>query len=251
MMITASTDMPDAQKDCQTRQYWRTIFDSTPIPTFIVDADMRIQDCNLAAAQLLGPQPELVLRQRGGEAWGCIHAEANGCGHGPNCHDCVLRTSVKQALDGGRTNRRTHKGELRSRDRTVAVDLLITATPLPGGDVPQVLLLLEDVSELSTLRGLIPICAQCKKVRDDQQYWQSLEGYLAKQTNLKLTHGICPTCFAKQMKDFEAVRKRPCPMPSPVPAVQSSSPSIESNCGERKGLREAALPSIPRQNAGA
>jgi PAS domain-containing protein len=80
-MTTARTDLPERQKDNQTRQYWRTIFDSTPIPTFIVDDDMRIQDCNLAAAQLLGPQPELVLKQRGGEALGCIHAAAKGCGH--------------------------------------------------------------------------------------------------------------------------------------------------------------------------
>ncbi len=45
-----------------------------------------------------------------------------------------------------------------------------------------------------------PICAQCKKVRDDQQYWQSIEAYLQTHTNLEFTHGYCPACFAEQMK---------------------------------------------------
>lgn len=227
-MTTAQTEMLDGPRDGQTRQDRRTIFDSTPIPTFIVDGDMRILDCNLAAAQLLGPQPELVLKQRGGEALGCIHAAAKGCGHAVQCHDCIIRNSVKQALEGGRTNRRAHKGELLNRGQTMIVNLMITATPLPGGKVPQVLLLLEDMSELATLRGLIPICAQCRKVRDDQQYWQTIEAYLSRQTNLKLTHGICPACFAKQMESFDAVRKKPRPMTPTAPAAAAQWPSDEN-----------------------
>jgi len=62
------------------------------------------------------------------------------------------------------------------------------------------LLILEDVSELLTLRGLLPICAQCKKVRDDDQYWHDIDAYLHTHMHMKLTHGLCPACFAEQIK---------------------------------------------------
>ena len=55
------------------------------------------------------------------------------------------------------------------------IELLITASPMPSSEEPQVLLILEDINEISTLRDIIPICAHCKKIRDDQKYWHSVE----------------------------------------------------------------------------
>ncbi len=48
--------------------------------------------------------------------------------------------------------------------------------------------------ELRALRQLLPICSWCKKVRDDQGYWQQVEGYLARRGVAQFTHGICPSC---------------------------------------------------------
>lgn len=187
-------------KESPTRPYPRGIFDSIPLPMFILDSDVRILDQNTAAAQLLGSDPELALYRRGGDAMHCIRAEPKGCGQNECCKQCVIRSSVKQALEGQKTHRRLHKAELRRQDETVVIDLLVTTTPLLGEEVPQVLMILEDISELVTLRGLIPICARCKKVRDDKEYWQSIENYLEAHTNLEFTHGYCPKCFAEQMK---------------------------------------------------
>lgn len=53
------------------------------------------------------------------------------------------------------------------------------------------------VSELKTLRGLIPICASCKSIRDDDGYWQRLEGYLIEHTEAEFTHCICNDCGVK------------------------------------------------------
>lgn len=50
------------------------------------------------------------------------------------------------------------------------------------------------LDEIKTLRGLVPICANCKKIRDDMGYWQHLEAYLQAHTEAEFTHGICPTC---------------------------------------------------------
>lgn len=47
------------------------------------------------------------------------------------------------------------------------------------------------------LTGLLPICANCKKVRDDFGYWNSVEHYISEHTDAKFSHGICPDCFPK------------------------------------------------------
>ena len=47
------------------------------------------------------------------------------------------------------------------------------------------------------LQGLLPICSYCKKVRNDQNYYEQIEGYLMKNADVKFTHGICPECFKK------------------------------------------------------
>lgn len=49
--------------------------------------------------------------------------------------------------------------------------------------------------EIKALRGLIPICANCKSVRDDHGFWQSVETYIEDQTDALFTHGICPECI--------------------------------------------------------
>jgi PAS domain S-box-containing protein len=52
----------------------------------------------------------------------------------------------------------------------------------------------EALREIKTLSGLIPICASCKKIRDDQGYWQQLEAYIQEHSDAQFSHGICPDC---------------------------------------------------------
>lgn len=51
--------------------------------------------------------------------------------------------------------------------------------------------------EVTELRQVVPICMYCKSIRNDQDYWQTLEGYLSRQAQVSLSHGICPECHAK------------------------------------------------------
>jgi len=48
-----------------------------------------------------------------------------------------------------------------------------------------------------SLSGLLPICAWCKKIRDDQGYWQQMEHYLTQHTGAVFSHGRCPECYHK------------------------------------------------------
>jgi PAS domain S-box-containing protein len=53
------------------------------------------------------------------------------------------------------------------------------------------------LAEVKTLSGMLPICAHCKKIRDDKGYWNQLEAYIVHHTDASFTHGICPDCAKK------------------------------------------------------
>ncbi len=58
------------------------------------------------------------------------------------------------------------------------------------------------LAKIKTLRGLIPICASCKKIRDDQGYWTQVEAYIQDHSEAEFSHGICPECMKKLYPDF-------------------------------------------------
>ena len=64
-------------------------------------------------------------------------------------------------------------------------------------DIQLILLAIEDETEIKTLRGIIPICAHCKEIRDDKGYWNRLEAYIERFSSVSFSHGICPKCSDK------------------------------------------------------
>jgi GAF domain-containing protein len=56
----------------------------------------------------------------------------------------------------------------------------------------------EALENVKALHGLLPICAWCKRIRDDQGYWNQVEAYVHEHTGVDFTHGICPDCLKKQ-----------------------------------------------------
>ena len=66
----------------------------------------------------------------------------------------------------------------------------------------------EAVENVKTLSGLVPICSQCKKIRDDSGYWTQLEGYIQKHSDATFSHGICPECIEQYYPEVIAMRKK-------------------------------------------
>ena len=66
----------------------------------------------------------------------------------------------------------------------------------------------EALAEIKTLKGCIPICATCKKIRDDKGYWEYLESYISKHTDATFTHGICPACLEKAKTEMKKLLKK-------------------------------------------
>lgn len=58
-------------------------------------------------------------------------------------------------------------------------------------------------AEVKTLSGLLPICAQCKKIRDDRGYWNQIEAFIGARSNAKFSHGICPDCIVRLYPTLE------------------------------------------------
>jgi AmiR/NasT family two-component response regulator len=62
--------------------------------------------------------------------------------------------------------------------------------------------LAEALAKVKMLSGLLPICASCKNIRDDEGYWHQLEGYIQDHSEAEFSHGVCPDCMKKLYPDF-------------------------------------------------
>lgn len=55
------------------------------------------------------------------------------------------------------------------------------------------------LAEVRSLQEILPICSYCRKIRDDDNYWQTVEGYVSAHTNSRFSHSICPTCYESEV----------------------------------------------------
>ena len=66
------------------------------------------------------------------------------------------------------------------------------------------LVLREHKSEIKRLRGMLPICSSCKKIRDDKGYWNQIEVYVKEHSEAEFSHGICPECLKELYPEFSS-----------------------------------------------
>ncbi|MBI5076041.1 MAG: VUT family protein [Nitrospirae bacterium] len=66
----------------------------------------------------------------------------------------------------------------------------------------------KSLSEVKTLRGLLPICAGCKRIRDDKGYWNRIEEYIRDRSDAEFSHGICPDCERKTLEELDKLKNR-------------------------------------------
>ncbi len=58
----------------------------------------------------------------------------------------------------------------------------------------------EALSRVKQLQGILPICSYCKKIRDDQNYWQRVESYISDHSEAEFSHSVCPQCYERVVK---------------------------------------------------
>lgn len=181
----------------------RVALDAMPIPVFVIDRGFALRDSNAAGEALLGAVSERSLRRLGGDALHCVNALAapGGCGTGAACPECSLRASVRESIARGEPVRRRwtlERSDERGKRRQY---LFVTAADLPDAVEPLSLVTLEDFTDFAELRGLIPICAKCKRIRSDSDYWEQVEIYLSRHLEMSFTHSLCPECLAQYFSE--------------------------------------------------
>jgi hypothetical protein len=65
------------------------------------------------------------------------------------------------------------------------------------------------LTHIRTLSGLIPICASCKKIRDDKGYWKQLEEYIHDHSEAEFSHSLCPDCQQDFLQELSTFRREP------------------------------------------
>jgi len=184
--------------------FHRILFDALPLYAFIVDSDVRIHGYNAAASTLFDRDAGDVLSTRGGEMLNCINQDRSpqGCGHSEDCKHCAIRNSVNQAIAGHKVFRqKCHMRVMRSGKKR-DLHLLVTASPFSFDDASYALVLLEDINELIQLRSLLPICASCKKIRNDENFWEEVETYISRNVDVDFTHSLCEECEERLYPDI-------------------------------------------------
>ena len=169
----------------------REVFDALPSMIFVVDQDVRIQEYNAAAEELMRSGRDTILQHRAGEILHCINSEEDkrGCGKTTKCSDCIIRNSVLRALRGKRVVRRRTHMEVIQDDRKVEIYALVTVSPFSFRGAPHALLVIENISDIAELHQMIFICPVCGKVQNDEKTWMRVEAYFKNNWNVECSHG--------------------------------------------------------------
>jgi PAS domain-containing protein len=160
----------------------------------VLDAQDRVVDTNPAARQLFGVEGSPVgFPARSLAGWRqMMPAQWGG---GEERIETRLPGEPARYLDLRVTTIAGHDGAVAGRlvviqDVTARREVELERERLIGE-------LQKALADIRTLRGLLPICAGCKKIRDDQGYWQGLEQYLSEHAEVQFSHGLCPDCLGK------------------------------------------------------
>jgi PAS domain-containing protein len=180
------------------------LLESFPMAVVVMDGEGRLRASNPASRELLGPGEDAsVLPVSFGCAVRCVGAvsEAEGCGHSELCASCAVFQSAREAADGETVRQREARLRVRRGETVVEKAVLISAAPFRSAGFEtdlRALVFLEDVTDLHRLRGLISICAACKRIQRDDRAWEDLERFIESHSQAMFSHGLCPDCIGER-----------------------------------------------------
>ena len=188
------------------RSKFQAIFEHSPLAIMYTDENGTITTCNDNASRLFGAAPEKLI----GFSYLSIRDE-------------LMRAAISKALNGENSR---FEGEYLTVTGNVLTNMSANFSPAlhPDGSVSGVIGIFEDISgkklvekdrerlirelqealsKVKKLSGFLPICASCKRIRDDQGYWNQIEAYISEHSEIDFSHGICPECAQKLYKNLK------------------------------------------------
>ena len=188
--------------------FTRILFDTIPQLVLLLDPNCEVHAINHSARAFCKHKNNEFQGERCGEVLGCVHYKDDplGCGFGPACNKCIVRNTALDAIAHTEGSRAKGKIEFISGQE---MSILVSASPFEYKQQRYAVIIIEDISMISELQGLIPICASCKKIRDDKGYWNRVEKYIEDHSEAEFTHDICPECSMEMYAEMQAkVRNR-------------------------------------------
>lgn len=174
------------------------LVEQIPAVLWTTDAELRILSARGAALRTLDLQPgQLVgtnvlecFQSAPGSVTAYAHRRAMA-GHSLN-YQLTFRKRIFQAYV------EPIRGTAEAITGCIGIAFDVTERARAEEQSGQLLLELQDAqAKMKILRGLLPICASCKMIRDDHGYWKQIENYICDHADVRFSHGICPDCFQR------------------------------------------------------
>jgi len=183
------------------KYFLQSLFDSIPVLTLVLDNDSRVCAANKTAKDFLGCKEDEILFNRCGKSISCRHATDHplGCGFGPSRNECIIRKAVLASRKEKLPQRLKGKLELLP-DKDLNVIVSVSSFEYKK-DVFS-LVMIEGITLMIGLEGLIPICAACKRIRDEKG-WNMIEKFIEEHSEAEFTHDICPECIKKMYPEID------------------------------------------------
>ncbi len=173
-----------------------------PVAALLCDAEVRVRSLNRIARETLQVETHEAVGRRPGEVIHCVATTRARCGEGKPCKQCHLWSAVTAAVAGETRIHREAVIPVVREDGTVRRVFLCSAGPATRSDAGAAVVVLQDITDLQRLPGLIAICAQCKQVRQDDE-WLPLDRYVEARSHTLFTHTLCPGCEAVYYRELE------------------------------------------------
>ena len=135
-------------------------------------------------------------------------------------------SDIRDVIERGHRVERIETNRLRRDGREIDVSITVSPIKNTDGNIQGASIVLRDITErkrqekerlrlieelkealkrVKTLNGLLPICASCKKIRNDGGYWEQVETYIRSRSNAEFTHGICPDCVRLLYPQYQSI----------------------------------------------
>ena len=189
----------------ESEKRYRTLVDNMYDPLCEIDRDGRYLYFSTNYAEMLGYAPGELLGQN---AFDLVHPDdlpsATETFHDPSGHD---QRAFRYRHQNGAWRWLESTGKVYVTDegdpRSVIVSRDVTERKRAEEERENHILLLQHaLDNIKALRGLLPICSHCKKIRDDQGQWHTVETYVKDRADVDFSHGICPDCLNKHYSQF-------------------------------------------------
>lgn len=198
------------------RRKYEELYDFAPVGYFTFDTHGVIQEVNLAGADLLGIEKSLLINKSfvsyiaDPEDIDIFYAHCKEIVRTQTQHACEIRLKRKNSPAFYALLHCRAVNTLDDKTGHVRAALIdITARKQLEEEREKLILdWQEALSKVKTLTGLLPICSWCKKVHNDDGYWQQVEGYISEHADVLFSHGICPECHKKASEDYENYKKK-------------------------------------------